>query len=63
MPSIKKSAVKTGQEGAKATAVLKTLRRPMPPNRTGFLPNLKYKYHRAVSATTTAAYHGPLFIF
>lgn len=51
MPSMKKRTVKTGQDGAKAIALLKTLSVAMAPNSTGFLPNLQCKYKRAVSQT------------
>ena len=46
MPSMKKSTMKTGQDGAKATALLKRLSTKIAPNRTGFLPILKYKEQR-----------------
>lgn len=59
MPIRKRSTVKTGQDGAKATALLKMLSTAMEPNSTGFLPNLKYRYNRVVSATT--ATYGPPF--
>lgn len=41
---MKKSTRKTGQDEAKANALLKTLRATMAPNSTGFLPNLRYEY-------------------
>lgn len=50
---MKKSTVKTGQEGAKATAQLKMLSMAVATNSTGFLPNLKYRYNRVVSATAS----------
>ncbi len=51
---MKKSTVKTGQDGAKATALLKMLSMAMALNSTGFLPNLTYKYNRVMSATAAA---------
>lgn len=54
MPIMKRSTVKMGHDGAKAIALLKMLSVAMAPNSAGFLPNLKYRYNRVVSATTAA---------
>lgn len=40
-PARKKSARKTGQDGAKAKATVETLSMALPPKRTLFLPNLE----------------------
>lgn len=41
MPARKKSARKTGQDGAKANAAVEILSMALPPKNTLFLPNLR----------------------